>query len=105
MSSVVRKHVLEGFLTRSNTKRSVQLQKMAKGLILLTEKVDGLYCVAKTKALISYTAQLILAFVFTYAKRRFCHYEAHKNYCLIKNLTYLSYFRPNRCDKQKAFIS
>ena len=37
-------------------------------------------CLAKTKALISFTvtAKLICVFVFAYAKSRFSHNEAHK---------------------------
>ena len=59
------------FPTWSDTNRAVQLQKMARGLKFRILKVEGLYYVAKTKALISLavTAKLICVFVFTYAKR------------------------------------
>ena len=67
-----------GFLTRSNTNRTVQPQKMARGL-KFRKKRDCTICVAKTKALIScaVTAQLICDFVFAYAKSHFSHEVAH----------------------------
>ena len=48
-------------------------------LVLSDFEVEGLYFVAKTKALISYivTEQLICTFVFAYAKSRFSHDAAH----------------------------
>ena len=61
------------FPTWSDTNWAVQLQKMAKGLKFRILKVEGLYYVAKTKALISLavTAKLICIFVFAYAKHLF----------------------------------
>ena len=53
---------------------------MDRGLKLLIYGVEGLYYLCtKTKALIScaFTAQLICAFVFAYAKSRFFHDTAH----------------------------
>ena len=63
------------FPTWSDTNRAVLLQKMARGLKFRILKVEGLYYVAKTKALISLavTAKLICVFFFTYAKRLFSH--------------------------------
>ena len=63
------------FPTWCDTDQAVQLQKMARGLKFRTKKVDGLYYVAKTKALISFavTAKLICVFVFAYAKCWFSH--------------------------------
>ena len=52
----------------SDKNQALQPQKTARGLIL---EVEGLYYVAKTKALISCT------FVFAYAKSRFSHDVAH----------------------------
>ena len=63
--------------TRSDTNRSVQRQKIARGFKFRIYEVEGLYypCIAKTKVLISFavTATLICAFVFAYAKKRFSH--------------------------------
>ena len=42
-----------GFWTRSDTNQAVQPQKMARGLKFWIEKVEGLYYVAKAKALTS----------------------------------------------------
>ena len=64
----------------SDTNRSVQLQKMDRSLKLLIKEEEELYyCVAKTKALISFavTAKLISAFVFAHAKLRLSHDAAH----------------------------
>ena len=72
----------------SKTNQAIQLQKMARGLKFLIEKVKGWYylCsenkgiyVAKIKVLISFvvTAKLICVFVFAYAKRWFSHDVAH----------------------------
>ena len=67
-----------GFRTRSNTNQAVQLQKMSGGL-KFRKKRDFTIYVAKSKALIScsITSQLILVFVFAYAKSQFSHNEAH----------------------------
>ena len=67
-----------GFRTRSNTNQAVQLQKMSGGL-KFRKKRDCTIYVAKSKALIScaVTSQLILVFVFAYAKSQFSHNEAH----------------------------
>ena len=74
MSRVMRKQTF-WFPTWSDTNRAVQLQKMARGLKFWILKVEGLYYVAKIKALISLaaTAKLICVFVFAYAKRWFSH--------------------------------
>ena len=63
------------FFTWSDTNRAVQLQKMARGLKFRILKVERLYYVAKTKALISLavTEKLICIFVFAYAKHLFSH--------------------------------
>ena len=42
-----------GFPTRSDTNRAVQPQKIIRGLKFRIKEVEGLYDVAKTKALIS----------------------------------------------------
>ena len=65
--------------TRSDTNRPVQSQKMFRGLKFCILVEEGLYCVAKTKALISFavTAKLICAFVFAYADCLFSHEAAH----------------------------
>ena len=69
-----------GFLTKSETNRTVQLQKKpeisdlgSRGIVL------SCICVAKTKALISYlvSLQLICPFVVAYVKSRFSHDAAH----------------------------
>ena len=48
---------------------------------------EGLYYVAKTKALISFavTAKLICVFVFEYAKRWFSHDATHMEFSLAAN--------------------
>ena len=63
------------FPTRTDTNQAAQLQKMARGLKFRIQKVEGLYYVAKTKALISFavTAKLICVFAFAYAKCWFSH--------------------------------
>ena len=72
----------------SDTNQAVQLQKMARGWKFRILKVEGLYYVAKTKALISFTvtaklisfavtAKLICVFVFAYVKCWFSHDVAH----------------------------
>ena len=63
------------FLTRSDTNQAVQQQKF------WIFEVEGLYYVAKTKALI--TVQLICVFIFAYAKSRFSHDTAHLKQTLI----------------------
>ena len=52
---------------------------MASGSKFCIWEVEGLYCVAKTKALISFavTVQLICVFVFAYARFWFSHDAAH----------------------------
>ena len=52
--------------TWTDTNQAVQLQKMARDLKFRIKKVEGLYYVAETKALISFvvTAKLICVFVF-----------------------------------------
>ena len=52
---------------------------MIRGLRFRVYVVEGLYYLAKTKALISFvvTAKLISVFVFAYAKIRFPHDAAH----------------------------
>ena len=66
-----------GFLTRLDTKRAIQVQKMARGLRIY--EVEGLYYVAKIKELISceVNSQLFCTFVFAYAKMRFSHDAAY----------------------------
>ena len=68
-----------GFPTRSDTNRAVQSQKMARGVKIGIKEVEGLYYVAKTKALISLavSAKLICVFVFAYAKSWFSHEASH----------------------------
>ena len=63
------------FPTWSDTNRAVQPQKTARGLKFRIWKIEGLYYVAKIKALISFavTAKLICVFVFAYAKHWFSH--------------------------------
>ena len=77
MSSVIENLSL-AFLTRSDTNWAVQPQ-MARGLIFQIYEEEGVYYVAKIKALIScvVTGQLICIFVFAYAKTRFPHDAAH----------------------------
>ena len=74
LSHVVRKPVF-GVPTRSDTNRAVQLQKIARDLKLRIYAQEGLYCAAKTRALIS-CAVMYSAFVFAYVKR-FSHDAAH----------------------------
>ena len=65
-----------GFPTRSDTNWALQLQKVVKGLKFWIYEVEGLYYLcSETKWLIScaVNAQLICAFAFAYAKRRFSH--------------------------------
>ena len=64
--------------------RPVQSQKTARRLKFWILEEDKLYCLAKTKALIScalttqpLTTQLICVFVFALAKIRFSHDAAH----------------------------
>ena len=63
------------FSTWSDTNQVVQLKKMATGLKFQIKKEEGLYYVAKTKALISFavTANPICVFVFAYANCWFSH--------------------------------
>ena len=67
------------FPTWSDTNQAVQLQKMSRGLKFRIQKVEGVYFLWKTKALISFsvTAKLICVFVFAYAKCWFSHNAAH----------------------------
>ena len=53
-----------GVSTRSGTNRSVQSQKMARKLKFWIKKVEGLYYVVKTKALISCYRTADLRFCF-----------------------------------------
>ena len=66
--------------TRSDTNRTVQLQKMVRGWKFWILKVEELYypC-SKIKVLISFkvTAMLICTFVFAYADCCFSHAVAH----------------------------
>ena len=77
MSLVVRKPVFGV----SHTNRSVQPQKMARGLKFRIYVVcrDRTIRTVKLKALTScaVTVQLICVFVFAYAKSRFSHNKAH----------------------------
>ena len=71
-------------LTRSDTNQAVQLQKMVSGWKAWIKRVEEFYyCVAKTKALISFsvTAKLICAFVFAYADCWFSHAAAQLILC------------------------
>ena len=65
--------------------RAVQPKKVARGLKYRIYKVQRLFYVAKTKALISCAVmvQLICAFAFAYAKIRCSHYAAR--FALILN--------------------
>ena len=65
----MRENLSSGFLTRSNTNRAVQPQKITIGLRFGKSRDCTIY-VAKTKVLIScaVTMQLICAYVFAYAK-------------------------------------
>ena len=79
-----------GFPTRSDTNQAVQPQKMARGLKFgLKKKRDCAIYEAKTMALIScaVTAQLICAFVFTYAKSRFSRNVAHDDSTVLSILS------------------
>ena len=60
-------------------KQAVQPQKMVRGLKFWIMKVEGLFYVTKTKALINcvVSAHLISTFVFVYAKSKFSHDMAH----------------------------
>ena len=65
---------------RSDTNRAVQAQKQARNLKFgFRKKRKCTICVAKTKALISFTVttKLICVFVFAYADSWFSHEEAH----------------------------
>ena len=93
------------FPTRSDTIQALQPQKMAKGLKFQIYEVEDCTIghVAKTKVLIrcAVTAQLICAFVLTYAKSRFSHDLAHfKSLCIafrnLKMMYLLRSFRPSR---------
>ena len=72
MKNILSLNIVE--LTRSDTNCVVQPQKMARSLNFQLYEVEGctIY-IATRKALIScvVTAQLICAFVFTYAESRF----------------------------------
>ena len=63
------------FSNRSNTNRTVQSQKMARGLKFWKCTIH----VVKTKALIRFavTPKLICVFVFTFADCLFSHEAAH----------------------------
>ena len=76
----MRKHVL-GFPTRFRTNRAVQPQKMARGLKFQIQEVEGLYYVAKTKALIScvVTMRLICFFVLQICKKQVFSHDAAQN--------------------------
>ena len=68
-------------MNRSDTNRAAKPQKTVRGLKLLIQEVEGLYYVAKTKALMIsclVTTQLICTFVFAYAKSTFSHDAAQK---------------------------
>ena len=70
-----------GFLTRSDKKRAVKPQKMAKGLkFRIRKKTECTIYVEKTKALISCAAtmQLICAFVFNMKKGFILSYPAYQ---------------------------
>ena len=67
------------FPNRSDINRTVQSQKMVRGLNFVFYLKRGCtICVAKTKALISFavTAKLICVFVFAYADCWFSHEAA-----------------------------
>ena len=78
MSLDARKQVL-GVPTSSDINRPVQSQKQARSLKFWIQEEKKLYCVAKTKALISLavTAKLMCAFVLAQAKIWFSHNAAH----------------------------
>ena len=72
------------FPTCSDTNQAVQLQKMARGLKFCVKEVEGLYYPCsenkgadQLRGSFAVTAKLICVFVFTYAKSRFSHNEAH----------------------------
>ena len=69
-----RENLYSGFQIRSDTKRSVQPQKIPRGLKFQIYEEEGLYylCSENTKALIScvVSTQLTCFFVFAYAKSR-----------------------------------
>ena len=81
------------FLTRTDTNRHVQPQKMARGLTIRisgsrSTRVEELYYYeAKTRALISsaVTAQLVCFFIFAYAKSMFTFDKAHIKLLFIRS--------------------
>ena len=81
------------FLNKSDTSRTVQAQKLARGLKFKKKRQCSIH-VAKTKALISFavTAKLICVFVFAYADCWCSHEAAHlyKFGCLSCILCYLT---------------
>ena len=74
------------FPKKFDTNRPVQPQKMTKGWKFW---IDCTFCVAKSKALISFviTAKLICVFVFSYADCWFSHDAAQINNKNIKATT------------------
>ena len=75
-----RENLSSRFPTRSDTNRAVKPQKIGRGLKFLIYEEEGFYHLCSVnKALISctVTAQLIYAFVCTYAKSRLSHNAAH----------------------------
>ena len=76
MSHLMRKQTM-WFPTRSDIKKAVQAQKMARGWKFWIWNCT--IPVAKTKALISFAviAKLICAFVYAYTQRLFSHVATH----------------------------
>ena len=72
-SDVTRQNPFSGFLTRSDTKLTVQPQKMARDLKFQIEEVEGLYYLCCKNKGADQLRSLICAFVFAYAKIRFSH--------------------------------
>ena len=76
-SVTLREYLSSGLPTRSNTNGAVH----PRGLKFWINEVEGLYYVAKIKALISCRVTVpICAFVFAYAKFRFSHDSAQINF-------------------------
>ena len=63
-----------GFPTRSDTNQNAQPQKMARGLKIRIEEVEGLYCLCSEN---KEADQLICGLVFEYEKSRFSRDTVH----------------------------
>ena len=72
------RNLSSGFLTRSDTTRAVQQQKMVRGLKFRIQEVEGLYyhCSENKDVDQLVTTKLICVFVFEYAKSRFSNDKA-----------------------------